>query len=247
MNPAIRETASVGEIASRYPQTRELLEAMGIDYCCGGKYSLKEVCQKAGLSCQDITGRLQEIIERLPANQPSGKNWPASSLSELMQHILDVHHAYLKEQLPRLCLLSNKVYQAHHQHHGAMLQELKQTLENLRTDIEMHLAKEEQILFPLINMLEAFANHQGPKPQMHCGRLENPIHQMEYEHEIAGGFLAQMRLVTSGYKFPEDACASFKAFYEGLGELEKDLHEHIHLENNILFPKAILLDSQMDF
>ena len=246
MNWEISENTSVAEVVTQYPETRRLLEEMGIDYCCGGKHSLKEACHRSGLSCRDVIGKLKEAIEQSVSEKSPSKNWIEVSLTELVQHIIDAHHTYLKEHLPRLKSLSDKVYNAHKQHHGEMIQDLKRAIETLRIDIEMHLAKEEQILFPLIKEMESFAKNQGPRPTVHCGSVENPIRQMEAEHDAAGDLLAQMRKITSEYKLPDDACESFKALYDGLKELERDLHEHIHLENNILFPKAIKLESEID-
>ena len=139
-------------------------------------------------------------------------------------------------------MLADKVYNAHKKNHGPMLSELNKIFENLRADIETHLLKEEQILFPMIKEIEAFAAGKGPKPVAHCGTVENPIRQMEAEHDAAGNLLAQMRKITQDYALPDDACESFKALYEGLQELEEDLHEHIHIENNILFPKSIVME-----
>lgn len=245
MNYEISENITVAEIVTKYPHTRSLLEEMGIDYCCGGKHSLKEACSKIGLAPLDVMKKLEMAIEKPVSEKTESKNWAKVSLTELVEHIIAAHHKYLKENLPRLKSLSDKVYNAHKKHHGDMIQELKRALETLRIDIEMHLAKEEQILFPLIKEMEAFANNQGPKPTVHCGTVENPIRQMEAEHDAAGGLLERMRKITSEYRLPDDACESFKALYDGLKELEKDLHEHIHLENNILFPKAIELEKNL--
>jgi len=245
MNSGISENVSVAEIVTQYPQTRRVFEEMGIDYCCGGKISLKGACQKTGLSCKDVSEKLYEAIEQSKSEGLQAKDWTKVSLTELAEHIIDAHHKYLKDNLPRLKNLSDKVYNAHKQHHGEMIQKLKQALENLKTDIEMHLAKEEQILFPLIEEMETFADGRGPKPQVHCGSVQNPINQMELEHDRAGELLAEMRKITSEYKLPDDACESFKSLYDGLQELEKDLHEHIHLENNILFPKAAQLENKI--
>ena len=246
MNHEISKNTSVAEIVTQYPQISLMLEDLGIDYCCGGKHSLQHACNETGLSSEDVVAKLKETIEQSVSEKSQSKNWTEVSLTELVQHIIDAHHAYLKEHLPRLKSLSDKVYNAHKQHHGEMIQELKRAFETLRIDIEMHLAKEEQILFPLIKEMESFAKNQGPKPTVHCGSVENPIRQMEAEHDAAGDLLAQMREITSGYKLPDDACESFNALYDGLKELEKDLHEHIHLENNILFPKSIELEKNVN-
>lgn len=237
-------TMSVAEIVVKYPETRKILEEMGIDYCCGGKHSLKEASENAGFSPQDVIQKLKEVVES-SKERLNKTNLDAISLKELIDHIINTHHVFLKEELPRLKNLREKVYQAHHQKHGQMLENLGRSFQKLRTDIEMHLAKEEQILFPAIEQIENHVRQRGPKPEIHCGSITNPINQMVYEHEVAGVLLSEMQKTTSGYNPPSDACESFKALYDGLRELEDNLHEHIHLENNILFPKAVKLEREM--
>lgn len=239
------ENTSIAEIVTQHPHIRNLLEEMGIDYCCGGKQTLKGACDKGGLSVQDVIRKLIKGAEQPVSKELQSNNWSEVSLTELVQHIITAHHGYLKEQLPRLKDLVKKVYNAHQQHHGETIRKLQQSLGHLQMDIEMHLAKEERILFPWIKDMEMYAEGQGPKPAMHCGSIENPIRQMEQEHESAGHILGEMRSNGSEYQLPDDACESFKALYDGLRALEKDLHEHIHLENNILFPKAVELERKI--
>lgn len=236
----------MADIVTKYPETRVVFEKMSIDYCCGGKKSLMEACQKAKVPLPELVEKLQKTIEESKSIADQTEDWTQVSLSELTDHIVNRHHTYLREQFPRLKALATKVYNAHKKNHGPMLSELNKTFEILRTDIETHLLKEEQILFPMIKEIEAFTTGKKPRPSVHCGTVENPIRQIESEHDSAGNFLAQMRKITQNYTLPDDACESFKAFYDGLQELEKDLHEHIHLENNILFPKAIMLGKDVN-
>jgi len=245
MTEEITITMSIAEIVVKHPETRKPLEEMGIDYCCGGKNSLKEACENAELSPQDVVDRLKRVIEDSDKEKSEQKNLDKIPLKELIDHIINTHHVFLKKELPRLKSLREKVYQAHQQKHGQMLENLGRILEKLRIDIEMHLAKEEQILFPAIEQIENHVKQGGSEPNLHCGSIKNPINQMEYEHEVVGGFLAEMQKTTSDYDLPADACESFKALYEGLNELEDNLHEHIHLENNMLFPKAVKLEEEM--
>jgi regulator of cell morphogenesis and NO signaling len=245
MADEIAVTKSVAEIVVKHPETRKPLEAMGIDYCCGGKHTLKEACENSGLLPQDVVQKLKEVVEAAGKERPNKIKMDEISLKELIDHIVNEHHAFLKAELPRLKGLREKVYRAHQQKHGPMLENLGRSFQKLSTDIEMHLAKEEQILFPAIEQIENHSRQGGPKPEMHCGSITNPISQMEYEHEVAGGLLADMQKTTSGYNPPSDACESFKALYDGLRELEDNLHEHIHKENNILFPKAVKLEEEM--
>lgn len=240
----ITENSTLADIVTIHPQTRMLLEDLSLDYCCGGKRTLKDACQKAELSPKDVIKKIEDMVEKSPASKEA-KDWSKTSLTELADHINDVHHNYLKQQFPRLERLIDKVYKAHKQHHGEMLEKLRNVLDSLRTDIEMHLAKEEQILFPMIKEIEAYVEGSGPMPIAHCGTVANPTRQMEHEHDVAGDLLARMREITNDYQLPEDACQTFKGLYEGLRDLEKDLHCHIHLENNILFPRAIETESKM--
>jgi regulator of cell morphogenesis and NO signaling len=245
MTDEITVAKSVAELVVKHPETRKPLEEMGIDYCCGGKNSLKHACENAGLSPQDVVRKLKEVVEAAGKGQLDKTKLDEISLKELIEHIVNEHHVFLKKELPRLKSLREKVYRAHQQKHGRMLENLDRVLEKLRIDIEMHLAKEEQILFPAIEQIENHVEQGGPEPEMHCGSITNPIKQMEYEHEVAGSLLAEIRKNTSEYEPPADACESFKALYDGLRELEDNLHEHIHLENNILFPKAVKLEEGM--
>jgi regulator of cell morphogenesis and NO signaling len=243
MEPKISLEMSLGDIGARYPQIREALEQLGLDYCCGGKQSLGQAAAQAGHDPGAIQAKLTEIAERTPRTEKT--DFPALSATELVEHIESTHHVFMRRQLPRLTSLLEKVQRVHKQHHGAMLEVLAQTFGILKADIELHLDKEEQILFPYIRQIEAFAQQQGPLPQMHCGTVQNPINQMEYEHDEAGAALSKMREVTDNYRLPDDGCETFKALYDGLADLEQDLHQHIHLENNILFPKAVRLEQSI--
>jgi regulator of cell morphogenesis and NO signaling len=238
MNTKLTQNMTVGDIVVEFPQIRTVLETLGIDYCCGGKIPLNKAAEQAGLSADKVLADLTQALEKTEQDDASVEDWNATSLTELADHIEQTHHVFMKEQLPRLADLLNKTIRAHSERHGEMLNRLKHTYTSLKTDIEAHLGKEEQILFPLIRQMEAFQQNKGPAPDMHCGSIANPIRQMEHEHDVAGQFLTQMRRITSNYTLPDDACPTFMALFEGLDALEKDLHVHIHLENNILFPKA---------
>jgi len=245
MSTDITLKTAVKDIVIRYPKTRTALEALGIDYCCGGKANLALAAEKAGVLTNRVLADLEQALTEAEPGAASVRDWSTASLTELVDHIEQTHHVFMKEQLPRLAGLLDKTIRAHADRHGQMLEQLRQSYISLKTDIEMHLMKEEQILFPLIRQMEAFEKHQGPVPEMHCGSIGNPIGQMEYEHDVAGDFLAKMRQVTNDYTLPGDACPTFTALYEGLDAMEKDLHEHIHLENNILFPKTQELEARL--
>lgn len=238
----ITETMKVSDVALLDVRLRNALEELGIDTCCGGQKTLQDAVRGGALSLEAVLGRLQTAWERpMPASAPQ-KDWRAVPVSELCRHIVDTHHAWLYVNLPKLGELLAKVQKAHAANHGVMLEELARDFVPLSEDLLHHLPKEESILFPLICALEQQAAG-GPRAQSHCGSVANPIGQMVYEHETAGALLAKLRETTHDYTVQPDFCVSFKALYEGLQNLEADLHEHIFLENNILFPKAVELES----
>jgi len=173
------------------------------------------------------------------------RNWAEAGLAELADHIEQCHHAFMKENLPRLEGLLSKVRKAHGKRNDCVLKPLAATFDHLKEEIEAHLFKEEQILFPYLRQLDAFAQGQIPRPECHCGSVSNPIGQMIYEHDSAGAALKRMRQLTSNYTVPDDGCESFRSLYEGLAELEDNLHRHIHLENNLLFPQAVELEARL--
>jgi regulator of cell morphogenesis and NO signaling len=165
------------------------------------------------------------------------ENYTEMTASALADHIEQTHHSYLRRELPRLSDLAAKVAD-HRAGRHIWLHDLQATLSGLRDELELHLLKEEQVLFPLVRQLEA-AREKIP---MHCGTVANPIRVMEHEHDDARAALRQMRELTGGYQAPADGCASFQALVEGLAALEADLHIHIHKENNILFPRAAVIE-----
>lgn len=234
----------VGQLAVRFPQIRQTLEELGIDYCCGGKLSLREATKKLDLSEEKVLKDLKQAVEG-NADKQQYRDWSAESLTALADYIKETHHSFMKEQLPRLEQLLDKVLNAHKEKHGQMLAFLTETFAALKSEIELHLAKEEQVLFPFICQIDSFRQNQENKPELHCGSVEAPIGQLEHEHEEVAKALDKMREITSGYQLPDDACNTFKALYDGLKALEVDLHKHIHLENNILFPKTIELEKSI--
>ncbi|MDZ8118250.1 iron-sulfur cluster repair di-iron protein [Pontiella sp. NLcol2] len=239
---SVEPNLTVGDLVVQYPQLRQTLEQLGLDYCCGGKKTLLEAAESAGRSWADVEKTLHETLLQQPTTDST--DWNNVALSRLIDHIVDTHHAFTKEQLPRLDGLLEKVQIAHGEHHGEMLGKLSRAFTAVRAELEAHLMKEEQILFPLIKATEAFINGNAAQPMSHCGSVANPIRQMEIEHDDAGNELAVMRKLTGDYTLPDGACPTFAALYDGLAALEDDLHQHIHLENNILFPKAVKQEAQ---
>jgi regulator of cell morphogenesis and NO signaling len=234
-------TQTVREIALENPASIRVFEAFGIDYCCGGKKPLAEACEAKQLPLATVIAALEEG-NAAPA--PGQQNWTAMSLAALVAHIVDTHHAYVRKELPRLAELAQKVVNRH----GDTKPELpviQAKVAQITEELTEHLAKEEVILFPYVTKLERSANEGSPQPHGCFGTVANPIAMMTQEHDAAGVLLAEIRRLSNDFTPPVGACPTFLAFYLGLHEFEQDLHQHIHLENNVLFPKAIALEESV--
>lgn len=223
---------TVGQIVAERPQASRLFESLGIDYCCGGRKPLSQACLEKGLEFAEVTSRLEAAL----AGTDSGchRRWLERPLSELMDHILDEHHGYLRQEVPRLRMLAEKVARVHGPNHPYLVR-VHEVVEEFAFDILSHMPKEENILFPRIRAAET-----GGTAALGCG-LAGPIRQMEHEHDGAGQNLAELRELTSGFKPPMDACNTWRALYAGLADLEQDMHHHVHEENNVLFVRALAL------
>lgn len=231
---------TLGDLVAENPARADILESLGLDFCCGGSQRLDEACLAAGLDPATVA----RLLQKPPAMVTTVGEEPdvrTLSLTALVDHIEATHHAFMKRALPRLAQLATKVSEVHGEHHPH-LREMKETLAELTAEIELHLGKEEAVLFPAIRTLEA---NQGA-PEFHCGHLANPITVMEHEHDQAGAALARLRELSDGYTLPEGACETFAAYYEALQALERDLHRHIHKENNVLFPRTLAVAGKVD-
>jgi len=240
---AIRQDITVGDLVVEHPQLRQTLEQLGVDYCCGGKRPLSTAVEAAGRPWAEVEEALNEALAG--QSKQAAIDWNSVTLSALADHIVNTHHAFMKEQLPRLDGLLTKVQNAHGDHHGTMLGQLRPAYNAVRAELDPHLLKEEEILFPAIKAIDLFMSGTGEQPTLHCGSVAIPIQEMEHEHDNAGHVLVDMRRITDNYRLPADACQTFAALYDGLAAMEADLHEHIHLENNILFPKSIAMEADM--
>jgi regulator of cell morphogenesis and NO signaling len=230
---------NVKEIALSNCAARNILEDAGIDYCCGGGKSLSEACITAKVSETQILNLLQVNGQRASASE---SQWTAAPLAELTRHIRERHHQYVRDSIPRLRSLIAKIREKHgHRHHE--LANIEEMFAEVAREMLMHMQKEEQILFPFIDSLERAAkgNTAIEPPFFHT--VKNPIFSMMKEHDQAGELVRRIREESGGYKAPSDACASYQGAYQGLQEFEEDLHLHIHLENNILFPRAVQLEA----
>ncbi len=238
----LNASMTVGAMVASRPARSKVFERLGIDYCCGGKKSLAEVCQAKGLDPASVLSELAQADEQAArqAGSQEQKDWSQAGLTELVDHIEKDHHGYVKQALPRLLTLCDKVAGVHGDSNPELL-ELRTLVHNIAQDMMGHMMKEEQVLFPMMRQLQTATN----MPAFHCGSLKNPIGVMEYEHDQAGAILQRMREITANYTLPEHACNSYRALFAGLSEFESDLHNHVHKENNILFPRAVEAESKL--
>lgn len=214
---------TVGQIAVDHPLATRVFARHSIDYCCGGGKPLAEVCTNKGLDTQTL---LDEIEKEIASSDATQKRWDEAPLGELIDHILVTYHRPLDEELPRLEAMARRVRHVHGEKDPEMFAELVSVLVALKKELEEHMMKEEQILFPMIKQGQG-ASAQGP------------VSVMMQEHDSAGNALRRLNELTDGYQVPEGACNTWRALWFGLAALELALHEHIHLENNILFPRAL--------
>jgi len=229
---------TVRDLASTNPGAARTLESFGIDYCCGGERSLAQACSAAKVSLEEV----MRALEQTPTNGDD-RDWQAASLAELVKHIIEKHHTHVRAEIPRLTALLAKVVRVHGLNH-AELEKIEASFRALAEELTLHLLKEERMLFPYIEQLEEAAKSGGrPVPAM-FGTVRNPVRMMAMEHDSAGELLRKMREVANGYTVPADGCMSYRMLYRALPEFEADLHEHIHLESNILFPRAIALEAE---
>jgi len=217
MTTTTSKDATIGQIAAETPASVRVFERYGIDYCCGGRVAFDEACRGRGLDAEAVRA---EIEREAPAAEDQ-TDWTKAPVNDLIDHILKKHHVYLKTNLPLIEAKVAKVMQAH----GEKVPAIAGVFAAMKEELDAHMMKEEMILFPMIRS---------------TGRgAMGPIRVMLAEHDSAGDALAALRRLTGGYAVPEGACNTWRSLYFELAELERDLHRHIHLENNVLFPRVL--------
>ena len=235
----INSGTTVKEIAVSSPAAARVLEKAGVDYCCGGGQSLQDACMHAGVSAEDILARLRAGGE---AARPEDADWVSATLAELTEHIRERHHGYVREAIPRVCALLGKVRTKHGANHPEIAA-IEGFFVQLGQEMIAHMQKEEMVLFPYIERLELARRGGGALERPFFQTVRNPIQMMMNEHDGAGNLAKQIHQASSNYTAPADACASYQRLYGELREFEADLHLHVHLENNILFPRAIEMEA----
>ena len=223
-------TTKVGNLAAEHPLATRVFARHGLDFCCGGGRPLEDVCAGQGLDLDAVIGEIEAEVAH--ADEPEAR-WDEAPLADLIDHILHTYHASLREELPRLESMAAKVLRAHGDKEPDMLPELGRVFGRLKAELEAHMLKEERILFPMIR----------------AGRgamASAPVSVMEHEHEVAAAALRRLCELTGGYRVPEEACNTWRALWHGLADLERTTHQHVHLENNILFPKTLELEKELN-
>lgn len=237
----IATTKTVGEIAAELPSCTREFEKLGIDYCCGGNRTLDQACVEAKLPIHEVLERLKQSAEAAKHSY-STVNWQQASLADLIANINATHHVFVRSECPRILALTEKVVGVHGKKHPELMQ-VQDVFAALSEELAVHLMKEEQILFPYVVRLEESAVAGEPAPPAMFGTVMNPIGMMMREHDGAGEALRALRTATHDYTLPEDACISYRTLYQALQGFEADLHQHIHKENNILFPRAAAMEA----
>jgi regulator of cell morphogenesis and NO signaling len=234
------DTKTVREIAIEVPGATRVFEKMGIDYCCGGAKPLAEACLSAGVTVKEVAQSLEQF-QSMNQAMAGSKDWQSESLASLITHIHDKHHVFTREEMARIEPLLAKVCSVYGETRPELLQ-IQALFAELRRELLLHMMKEENILFPYVVELEAAVSARLSAPVPMFGTVRNPVRMMMTEHDGAGDLLRRIRQLSNDFNPPADACVSYRTLYGALEELERDLHQHIHLENNILFPGAVKLE-----
>ena len=229
-------TATVGDIVATDFRTAAVFEQFGIDFCCGGRVSLAEACRAAAIEPQTVI----DALETLPPSTTDDDDPSAWPVAQLIDYIVATHHAYVRSALPQIDRHLAAIQAAHGSRHPELLR-VRSSFDELALELTHHMIKEERILFPYVRELAARgARGWAPSP---FGTVENPIRMMEREHRDAADHLQTVRYLTNGFAAPADGCSTYVVCMAELGDFERDLHRHVHLENNVLFPAAVRLES----
>lgn len=233
----IQKAKTIGDYVTENIKTAHVFKKHGIDFCCGGGITLEKACEQKGLKIQDVEQELAEInLQKDPSF-----NFDKWELSFLIDYIVNEHHTYVKESIPIIMEYAKKVARVHGQNYPEVVK-VYQIFSMVAEELNAHLQKEEMVLFPFIRELEMAKKESRAHALPPFGTVNNPIRMMEHEHENAGDAFKEIAKLTNDYNPPPGACNTFRALYAKLEEFEDDLHQHVHLENNILFRKAALLE-----
>lgn len=235
----IETTKPVGEIAAENPASIPVFEALKIDYCCGGNRSLRDACALAGIPVETVTASLEKQKNQNPTALEVVVDWSRLSIGDLAGYILETHHVFTRTTLARLKELSAGVVKAHGAQHPELAR-VREIIGEMAEELEGHMAKEEEQVFPYLSAVEkAGGSKAGIPSPFEGGPLDtHPLKVLMWEHGMTGEEFLELHQLTRDFTLPEDTCGSYQALYQGLKDLERDLHRHVHLENNVLFKKA---------
>lgn len=235
------EGETIGELVAKDYRKAQVFKKYGLDFCCGGKKSVKAACEEKGIDADKVERELNAFTDT-PA--PKTENYDNWGLGFLGDYIVNKHHSYVVESLPALTEYTTKIARVHGERHPELL-EVARHFAAVAAELTSHMPKEERILFPYIKQLEEAKKNGTKMDRPAFGTIQSPINMMEMEHEAAGNSMEAIRSLTNNYELPADACATYRVAFSKLQEFEDDLFNHIHLENNILFPKAIALEKEL--
>ena len=234
------ETRTVAEIVAENYKTADVFKKYGIDFCCGGQVSVSETCNKKDIDFSSIERELSDIS--LVAT--TSNNFNGWDLDFLIDYIVDVHHTYVSENILYIRQYADKVAKVHGNFYKEVV-EIKELFDKVAEELMLHMHKEENILFPFIKVLVKAQNEKQRLQSFPFETIQNPICMMEMEHESVGNTFKKIAKLSNNYTPPPEACNTFNVLYSKLQEFEEDLHKHIHLENNILFPKAMKMSETL--
>lgn len=229
----------VKDIVAEDQRAARVFEKLGIDYCCGGEQTLESACQVLNLSPEQVLKSVGEAAQ--PPAAAGSPDWETASLSSLSRHIVEKHHTFSREESERIAALLVKTVQAHGANHPE-LRQIQSLFSRLSAELNLHMMKEEQTLFPMIEKMEMAWLDAKPLQPFPFGSIRNPISMMIYEHNDTGDELKEIRKLSKDYSPPADACNTYRSLFEALKGFEEDMHRHIYLENYVLFPRTVALE-----
>jgi len=241
MNTTEISNKTIGEIVSDDYRTAQVFKKHGIDFCCGGGRTLADACEHRGIDRETVIRELN----MLGSSNSLADNYKDWSPDFLVDYIINNHHQYVRSKLPEIQIYAEKVAKVHGGRHPETI-EILRIVKELTADMKNHMKKEEEILFPYVKKLAAAEQHGENPDEPEFGTAAEPIAMMEDEHEEAGGGMDEIRRLSNDFTPPEDACATYRVLYENLREFQDDLHKHVHLENNILFPKTLEMEKRLN-
>jgi len=234
----IRENnMTIQSLVAEHDAVKAVLDSHGIDYSPDNPQSLRAAVEHAGHELYVVKAALALALQRAEV-KAEGRDWSQVGLTELVDYIVAIHHEFLKRELPRIEALFTVVLDVHKEYHSELIESLYYAFLAAKRIVEVHMAREERLLFPYIQRLDAYTG-EGKRPPFPYASAENPIHQLHSDHEYGDMAMAEMRALTSDYRLPDDACPQLRALYEGLKQVEADVHEHTRLEDEHLFPRAL--------